>query len=149
MPEPNQPVYDRATNRYSRPETDAGGMLQLRARFTVAQINAGADVVAAVVGRTYRLIAATMIAVGGAASGATAVVLLGTRAAAPVTLMSVVVANLTQSALVESGDATAVVLADGASFTPLDVSTAITINKTGGTLAGATAVDVLMTYATD
>lgn len=149
MPEPNQPTYDPATNRYRRPEMDSGGALQVRQRFTVAQVNAGADVVAAVPGRIPRLIAATLIAVGGAATVATAVVLLGTRAAGAVTLLSTVIANLTQSALVEHGDATATLLADGASFTALDVGTAITIGKTGGTLAGATHIDVHLTYALD
>lgn len=149
MPEPFQPTYDPVTNRYRPPEQDAGSALTVRVHVTAAQVNSGFDIVPAVAGRTPRLLSATLTAVGGAAAGATAVVLLGTRAAAPVTLVSVAVAGLTQSALVESGDAGAVLLADGASFTALDAGTAITINKTGGSLTGATHIDVVCNYAQD
>ena len=39
------------------------------------------------------------------------------------------------------------VLADGASFTPLDVNTAVTVGKTGASLTGSTNIDVIVTYA--
>lgn len=139
--------YNPTANQMVRVDTDNPAAMQIRQRFTVAQINAGATVLAAVPGFAYRLIDAAMIAIGGAVSGATDVRLLGTRAAGSVALLLVAVAALTQSALVHAGDANATILADGASFTPLDANTAITIGKTGGSAATATHVDVILTYA--
>jgi hypothetical protein len=151
MPEPNQPVYDRTTNSYRTGSQGAasGVVLQTRQRFTAAQINAGADIVPAVPGRTPRFVLARMIAVGSAVTGATAIVILGTRAATPVTLVSVPIAGLTQGALVEDGDAGATLLTDGASHTALDPGTAITIGKTGGAAVVTTGVDVIVEYAFD
>jgi len=140
-----QPRYDATLNQFVYP--DPTGAQQLRVRVTLAQLNAGLTLLPAVPGFAYRLINAVLIAVGGAVTAATDVRILGTRAAGSVALVVAAIAGLTQSALVESGDATAVVLADGASFTPLDANTAITIAKTGSAAATATAVDVLLTYA--
>jgi hypothetical protein len=142
-----QPRYNPVTNQFVRVDTDNPAVQQLRVRVTLAQLNAGLTLLAAVPGFAYRLISAALIPVGGAVTGATDVRLLGTRAAGSVALIVAAVAGLTQSAIVESGDATSVVLADGASFTPLDANTAITIGKTGGAAATATAVDVLLLYA--
>jgi len=139
------PRYDATTNQMVRVDTANPAVLNTRQRFTAAQVNAGATVLAAVGGYAYRVISAKLVAIGGAAAGATAVVLLGTRSGA-VTLMSVAVAGLTQSALVDLDDAAAAALADGASFTPLDANTAITIGKTGGSLTGATSIDVILQY---
>lgn len=141
------PRYNPTTNQMVRVDTDNPAVMQTRQRFTVAQINAGATVLAAVPGYAYRLIDAALVAIGGAVTGATDVRLLGTRAAGSVALLVVAVAALTQSALVRAGDANGTILADGASFTPLDANTAITIGKTGGSAATATAVDVILTYA--
>jgi hypothetical protein len=139
------PRYNSSTNQMVR--TDAQGDVQtIRTRFTAAQINAGATLLAAVPGYAYRMIDAQMIAIGGAASGATDVRILGTRAAGSVALLTVAVAALTQSAVVRAGAANADVLADGASHTPLDVNTAVTVGKTGGSLATATHVDVIFNY---
>lgn len=119
----------------------------LRLRFTTAQVNAGATILAAIPGKKYRILDMAMIAIGGAAGTSTAVVILATQAAAPATLLSVLIAALTQSAIVRAGAANASVLADGASFVDNDVNTAITIGKTGGTLDTATAIDVIISYA--
>lgn len=137
--------YDATKNQMVR-DDDAADIQTVRTRFTVAQINTGASLLPAVPGYIYRLIDLTMIAIGGAASGATAVVVLGTRAAGAVTLLSVAVAALTQSAIVKPHTANATVLADGATYTPLDVNTAITVGKTGGSLATATHIDVIANY---
>jgi hypothetical protein len=48
-----------------------------------------------------------------------------------------------------AGTASIVGLADGASLTALDANTAVTIGKTGGTLATATHVDVLLDYTAE
>jgi hypothetical protein len=141
------PRYNPTSNRMVRNDTDNPGTLQVRLRFTAAQVNAGATVVPAVPGYAYRLLDAELIAIGGAAAGATDVRLLGTRAAGSVALLVVAVAALTQSALVRAGAANATLLADGTSHTPLDANTPITIGKTGGSLTGATSVDVILSYA--
>lgn len=140
-----QPRYDATANQMVR--TDAQAAVQnIRTRFTAAQINAGATFLAAVPGYAYRFVDLTVVAIGGAASGATDVRVLGTRAAGAVALLVAAVAALTQSAVVRAGAANATVLADGASFTPLDANTAVTVGKTGGSLATATHVDVIAEY---
>lgn len=118
----------------------------LRLRFTTAQVNAGATILPAIPGWKYRILDMSMIAIGGAASGATAVTINGVQATVTVALLSVAVAALTQSAVVRAGAANATVLADGASFVQNDVNTPITIAKTGGALATSTAIDVILSY---
>lgn len=128
-----------------------GMVLSTRQRFTAAQVNAGATVVAAVAGQKFRIVDCTLIAVGGAADTATSVDIIGTRSAAEVRPIVAAVAALTENAVVKPDTANVTVLAAGASFTPLDVNTAITIGKQsgGGSLGGATAIDVVLTYAAE
>lgn len=118
----------------------------LRSRVTTANVNAGATLLPAVPGFKYRIQDMTMIAIGGAAATATTIDILGTQSASSVKLLAVAVAALTQSAVVRAGAANATVLADGASFVACDANTAITIAKTGSSLATATHIDVLITY---
>lgn len=133
-----------------------GMLMQQRTRVTVAQINAGFTLLPALPGVKWRVDDLKLIAVGGAASGATDVRLLGTRAALSVALGIAAVAGLTQSTVLRlgspfatAGTASIVALADGASHTPLDANTAVTTGKTGGSLATSTAIDVLLTYVAD
>lgn len=123
--------------------------LQVRARFSAAQVNAGATLIAAVTGKKIRILDIIMIAVGGAGTTATSVDILGTQSAGSVKLDSVAIAALTQSTVNRMGATNNAVLADGASFAPNDVSTAVTIGKTGSSLAGATSIDVICEYALD
>lgn len=139
------PRYDATKNQMVR-DDDQADVQQIRTRFTAAQINAGASLLAAVPGYTYRLVDVTLIAIGGAASGATDVRILGTRAAGSVALIIAAVAALTQSAVNKPNTANVTVLADGASYTALDANTAVTVGKTGGSLATATHVDVIADY---
>lgn len=118
----------------------------LRSRVTTANVNAGATLLPAVPGFKYRIQDMTMIAIGGAAATATTVDILATQSTSSVKLLAVAVAALTQSAVVRAGAANATVLADGASFVANDTNTAITIGKTGSSLATATHIDVLITY---
>lgn len=126
---------------------DEGGEFprMLRTRLTVAQVNAGATLLAAVPAKKYRLMDAYAIAVGGAVTSVTTVDILGTSSGSR-KLVAFGQAALTQSALVRAGSAGGVILADGASFTQLDVNTAVTVAKTGGAGATATHVDVLVQY---
>lgn len=118
-----------------------------RFRTSIANVNTGVTLLAAVPGWKYRVIDATMISVGGAAATCTTVDVLGTQAAGSAKLLAVAVAALTQSAVVRAGATNATVLADGASFVKNDVNTAITIGKTGASCATATNIDLLLTYA--
>jgi hypothetical protein len=130
----------------------AGGAIvhHLRQRVTVANVNAGATLVAAPgAGFALRVVDVAMIAIGGAAAGATSVDILATQAAGSVKVAANAVAGLTQSAVLRAGAANSAVLADGASFTATDENTAITIGKTGGALATATNIDVLLSYVID
>ncbi len=148
---PLAPVYDGTENRYVRNDTlqafaGVGVEKTLRTRVTLAQLNAGFTLLPAVAGLAYSLIDAMLIAIGGAATTGTSVNIIGTRAAAPVQLVVVAIAALTQSAVVRAGAANAVVLADGASFTPLDVNTPITVITVGAAMTVLTNLDVVVEY---
>ncbi len=118
----------------------------IRARFTTAQVNAGATLLPALTNGKYRLIDFTIISIGGAASGATSVRIAGTQATSGVQLVTVAVAALTQSTAVKPNSANVTMLADGAGTAVCDINTAITINA-NGTLATSTAVDFIVDYA--
>lgn len=124
--------------------------LSKRVRATIAEVNAGKTLLAAVTGLKYRLISARMIAVGGAvtSTNATGIAISGTQGASSVALMTVAKAALTQSALVTPSSANVTLLADGASFVQNDAATAITAAAVADTdLDTATHVDFLIEYA--
>jgi predicted RecA/RadA family phage recombinase len=84
----------------------SGELVQtLRTRVTLAQLNAGLTLLPAVTGYKYRLIDCTLIAIGGAATAATAVRITGVQAASTVALISAAVAALTQSTVVKPNTA--------------------------------------------
>lgn len=122
-----------------------GIVRNIRTRFTIAQVNAGASILAAVAGYKYRLIDCKAIAIGGAVGTLTTVDILGTQTTSQ-KLVAFAQASLTRSAVLTAGGSGAAVLADGASFVQNDANTAITIGKTGGTGDTATHVDVILTY---
>lgn len=119
---------------------------QIRVRLTIAQINAGATLLAAVAGLKYRLVDTTVISIGGAASGLTLLRIHGTQAAGDVLLVTHTQASLTRSTVLKPNTAGAVVLADGASFAPNDANTGITVDVSGSSIATATAVDFLLSF---
>lgn len=123
----------------------AGVAMNVRRRFTIAEVNAGATLVPAVAGRTIRMIDCRAIAIGGAAGAVTTVDVLGTLTTAR-KLVAYTQANLTQSTVVGAGHAGGVVLADGASYTANDAGTAVTISKTGSNVTTATHIDVIFDY---
>lgn len=118
----------------------------VRTRFTIAQINAGAQLLPALSRGKYRLVTAAMIAVGGAAAVVTTVDLLGTQSGSSVKLLAAAQAQLTQSTYVSAGSTGGAILADGASFVACDRNTALTVGKTGGDVTTATHIDVLVAY---
>ena len=139
--------YDATENRFVTEDSLRATMRFLRQRVTLAQLNAGFTLLPAVPGFIYALCDCKLIAIGGAATTGTSVNVIGTRAAAPVQLVAVAVAALTQSALVRAGAANAVILADGASFTPLDVNTGITVITVGSAMTVMTNLDVVLDYS--
>jgi hypothetical protein len=73
--------------------------------------------------------------------------LVGTSAGALVNLVVMAAAGLTQGTVLDMGTAGSVVLADGASYAPMDINTPISVMRVGAALTGATAIDVNITYA--
>jgi len=119
---------------------------EVRSRVTIAQVNAGATLLAAIPGWKYRLVDANIIAVGGAAGTVTTVDILATLSTSR-KLVAFAQAALTQSAVLRAGDANSAVLADGVSFVENDANTAITIGKTGAAVDTATHFDVVLKFA--
>lgn len=122
-----------------------GNVLNVRKRFTIAQVNAGADLVAAVSGKSIRMVACKAISIGGAAGAVTTVDILGTSTTSR-KLVAFAQANLTQSTVLVDGGTGGTVLADGASYTANDAGTAVTISKTGSNVTTATHIDVIFSY---
>lgn len=128
------------------------GIVQtVRRRCTIAEINAGQEILAAVADVKYRLVGAEMIAVGGAVTSTTAtgVGIVGTQGAASAVLADVAKASLTENTWVNALGA-GTILAAGASLVACDANTAITAAAQGDTdLATATHVDVIVHYVTE
>jgi len=120
-------------------------VLSYRDRVTAAEINAGHEILAAITGKSYRIVSVKAIAYGGAVGATTTVDVLGTQSAGSVKLVTFAQADLTQSSvLTDSADGT--VQADGASYTACDATTAITVGKTGSDVTTATGVDFIIQY---
>jgi len=128
---------------------DFGGAKVQRTRLTTAQVNAGFTLLPALPGVKWRILDMTLIALGGNASGATSVNIIGTSAGSAVQLLAAAVAALTRSTVCRAGDSNVAVLADGASFLAMDANTAITIDNVGSALATSTGVDVFLTFTAD
>jgi len=135
-----------ATAQIALEHGNFGVVMSARHRVTVAEINAGHEILPAITAHTYRIVSATAIAYGGAVGTTTTVDLLGTQAAGSVKLVAYAQASLTQSTVLNAGDAGAAVQADGASYAACDAATAITVHKTGGDADTATGVDFIITY---
>lgn len=126
-----------------------GSTFNIRKRFTIAEVNAGATILPAIAGLRYRMVDAAIIAVGGNAAAHTSIDILGTVSTAR-KLVAFLVAGTTQSTMLRAGAATnGVLLADGASFTQNDANTAITVGKTGSDVTTATHVDISFTYVVE
>ena len=125
-------------------------LFQIYKRFTIAQVNAGATLLAAPgVGFKYRMVNARMIAVGGNVAAVTTIDILATRSASSAKLVTYATAQLTRSTPVRDGNTGTVVLADAATYTANDENTAITVGKTGADVTTATHIDVVFEYAVD
>lgn len=142
------PVRNKNFQAETKKLSNNAVVFQHRERLTAAQLNTGlVSVLPPTPNFKYRLITANLIAIGAAVSGATDLRVSGVQGGNAAALMTVAIAALTKDALVGPTSANVTLLADGASFIEGDSGTGIAIQKTGGTLAGATAVDVLIVYA--
>lgn len=121
----------------------------VRKRFTVAEVNAGATILAAIAGFKFRMIDVIGISVGGSAGATTTVDVLGTQSTSSVKLAAFAQASLTRSTVLRPGVSGTTVLADGASFVACDANTAITIGKTDSDVTTATHIDIILTYAVE
>ncbi len=121
-------------------------VLSVRRRCTIAEVNAGVELLPARPGQKYRMLSGRAIAIGGAVGTLTTVDILATQAAASVKLAAFAQASLTQNTELKSGGAGAAILAGGASYMVNDVNTAITVGKTGGAGDTATHVDIAVDY---
>lgn len=124
----------------------AGIVQNFRRRCTIAEVNAGVSLLAAVTGYKYRLIDGSMIAIGGAAAAHTTIDIIGTQSASAVKLVAFAVANTAQNTLLKPGVTGAAILAGGLSFVQNDVTTAITAGVTGSPITTATHIDINVTY---
>lgn len=126
-----------------------GTLQTIRKRFTIAEVNAGATILPAIAGLRYRMVDASIVAVGGAAAAHTSIDILGTVSTSR-KLVAFLVAGTTQSTMLRAGAATnGVLLADGASFTQNDAGAAVTIGKTGSDVTTATHVDISFSYVVE
>lgn len=118
----------------------------VRTRFTIAQVNAGATLLAAKAGYKYRMVDVIGIAVGGNVAATTTVDVLGTQSSSGVKLAAFAQASMTRSTVLRPGVSGTTVLADGASFVSCDANTAITVGKTSSDITTATHIDILFSY---
>jgi hypothetical protein len=131
-------------------EFESGGLIigapqNIRTRLTIAQVNAGATLLAAVAGFKYRMISCKAIAIGGAAGAVTTVDVKSTQTTAAI-LVAFAQASLTQSTVLTAGGSGAAVLADGDSYIANDANTAITVIKAGSDVTTATHIDIIFDY---
>lgn len=124
-------------------------LLTMRTRFAAAELTTtpGVQLLPPTSRGKYRIVNFMMIAIGGAAGGATSINVIGTRAGAEVQLFVALVAALTQNTLVRAGDANTTLLTAGDSFTTLDANTGVNVARVGSALSGATHIDVIVNYA--
>jgi len=125
-----------------------GLALNLRVRATTAEVNSGLVLLPTLAGYKYRITDLTMIAIGGNAATATSVDIVTTQGGSAARPFVAAVAALSRSAVVKPDTANMTVLADGASFTAMDVNTAVYVSKqaAGSSLATATHIDVILSY---
>ena len=117
----------------------------IRKRFTVAEVNAGIELLPAVLGRRYRMISAGLISIGGLATSVTTVDILATQSTAA-KLVAGLQASLVEGVVLKDAHTGLGILANGASYIPNDANTAITVGVTGSDITVATHIDFMFLY---
>ena len=109
---------------------------------TTAEVNGGHTLVAVPAGYKFRLVDCKVVATGGAITGLTTLDLLCGSSK----LVTFAQTNLTQSVVLDTSSTGATVLADGVGFDAQADGADITVGKTGGSMATATGVTILIDY---
>jgi hypothetical protein len=128
------------------------GVLHQRHRVTVAEMNAGHTLLAAVTGLKYRLVDVKVITIGGnagATADATGIAVYGVQATVSTALYTALLAALTQHAVCQINTANTSVQNSGASFVANDAAAAITCRAVSAgayDLITATHFDILLSY---
>jgi hypothetical protein len=112
---------------------------------TVAEVNAGHELLPAITGRQYKIIGYYIKALGGAAGTATALV-IGDGASPVVAVVTANVAALTENAEVGSFGTVSNVTKGAGFCTALTVSQAVNVTKTGSTMDTVVSFDILLLY---
>ena len=134
-----------ATTPFSVDSTGAAlnQVYSVESTVTIANVNSGTTLVAAVTGRTLNVVHAQLQAIGGAVGTCTAVVIQDTNSS-PVAVLTAAIAGLTQNTVVSEYTPTTVTL--GTFGAALTADKGIAISKTGGTCDTATSVKVIVFY---
>lgn len=120
----------------------SGGVQNVAATVTIAQINAGYTLVAAVTGRTITVTNFWMKAVGNFTSATD--VRLSDTAGTPVDVVTVVVANFQTGNLVTPAGGTGITI--GTFAAPLTISKGLQLRQTGSAITVATSAIVTVSY---
>ena len=123
-------------------------VMGLRVRKTIAEVNAGTNLLVALPRIAYRMVACKAISIGGAAAAVTTVDVLGTSGTSR-KLVAYAQASLAENTVLVDGGSGGTVLAAGASYTQNDVNTAITAGITGSAITTATHIDFILSYSAD
>ncbi|TVQ59911.1 MAG: hypothetical protein EA379_09530 [Phycisphaerales bacterium] len=111
---------------------------------TVAQVNAGLELIPGVAGRSIRPLLIRLV-FAGTAAGATDIRISDTNSS-PVDAVTVAVAAANGSTVTTAGAAAANVTYGAGLLAALTAGEGVQIRKTGGTLTGTTSVGVLVLY---
>ena len=138
---------NRSTEVYKLQDHEV--LLTLRTRLTPTDLvlTPGTVLLPATSRGRYRLVDAQAIAVGATVAGATSIDITGYVNGVKVILVTMPVAGLTRSTMLRMGTAGSTILADGVSNGLLDVGTAVSVERVGGAVTGATGLDIFLYYA--
>jgi len=141
------PIAKRNVTAQDRVSANNDPCYTHRERIPVASIDTtGYTLLNGISGYKYRISDLALIAIGGAAGGATDVRVSGTQSGAQVDVGTAAVAGLTQGTYLDFGNAGLVMPAAGAALAEMDPNTPIVVRRTGAAISGATSIDVVIDY---
>lgn len=124
---------------------------QLTKLVTLAQANAGFELLPALLNFGYRYVDFSCIAIGGSTAGGTSLDLLATKGGSASRAVVQAVAGLAQDVLLRMGASNSAILAGGASYTVNDKNTNVSLTKQSGgsALTTATGFQVNLIYVVE
>ena len=118
----------------------------IRERVTAAALNAAdVELLPAIAGKRYRMVACKILAYGGAV-GATTTIDVVSDNDTEVVLVAFAQASLTEDTVLKDAGTGAAVLAAGASYVSNVANTSISLANTGSNITTATGVDIILDY---